>query len=354
MDMQINYLYRDQLIGPHQIAFDITNKCNLRCLHCFNSSGENHVLDDELSDNCVRDFIDSVIPLHLYNFCFCGGEPLLRKDLLLHCSKKLRDEGCIVSIVSNGLLATSSTIDELIESGVRNIQFSLDGAKAESHDRLRNQQGAYDKVIEAIKYTSKHDDVQLSIAFTPTTFNCHEFQDVYNFLILVQKESRLKKPIRLRLQPLMPIGRAASNLDGIIPTNIQYRKLIYNIIKLTKGDITVEWGDPIDHLIRYSEKKLSLNMCSIRANGDITVSPYIPLIVGNIRKHTLKEYWENGLNSIWDTEVVRFLATRIKSINDMNKMFIEYPSLYMGNEIFLDLFEKNLNDVSLLDNYKTK
>jgi len=27
--------------GPLQVCIDITNRCNLRCLHCFNRSGEN-------------------------------------------------------------------------------------------------------------------------------------------------------------------------------------------------------------------------------------------------------------------------------------------------------------------------
>lgn len=26
--------YYDILRAPHQVAFDITNNCNLRCLHC--------------------------------------------------------------------------------------------------------------------------------------------------------------------------------------------------------------------------------------------------------------------------------------------------------------------------------
>ncbi|KAA5806610.1 hypothetical protein [Thermoanaerobacterium thermosaccharolyticum] len=39
--------------GPHQLSFDITNKCNFRCLHCYNSSGENIVVDNELTDEEV-------------------------------------------------------------------------------------------------------------------------------------------------------------------------------------------------------------------------------------------------------------------------------------------------------------
>ena len=46
-------LVRDSIIGPYQIALDITNRCNYRCLHCYNASGENSVCGDELSDDEV-------------------------------------------------------------------------------------------------------------------------------------------------------------------------------------------------------------------------------------------------------------------------------------------------------------
>lgn len=49
------------IIGaPHSVALDITNKCNLRCLHCFNNSGENDVVANELSDNEVLELVDSI------------------------------------------------------------------------------------------------------------------------------------------------------------------------------------------------------------------------------------------------------------------------------------------------------
>ena len=36
----------DNLCGPYEISFDITNKCNLRCLHCYNSSGSNGIIEN--------------------------------------------------------------------------------------------------------------------------------------------------------------------------------------------------------------------------------------------------------------------------------------------------------------------
>lgn len=53
------------IIGaPHSVALDITNKCNLRCLHCFNNSGENDVLANELSDSEVLELVDSICQMH--------------------------------------------------------------------------------------------------------------------------------------------------------------------------------------------------------------------------------------------------------------------------------------------------
>lgn len=57
--------YYDILRAPHQVAFDITNNCNLRCLHCFNSSGENDVISNELSDGEVLHFIEDLASMNL-------------------------------------------------------------------------------------------------------------------------------------------------------------------------------------------------------------------------------------------------------------------------------------------------
>ena len=47
----------DFTVGPYQLALDITNKCNLRCLHCYNASGENRVMEHELSDDEIVEFL---------------------------------------------------------------------------------------------------------------------------------------------------------------------------------------------------------------------------------------------------------------------------------------------------------
>ena len=63
---------------PYSIGWAITNKCNLRCIHCNMDSGNK--LGDELTkDECFK-IIDELNSKKVQRICFFGGEPLIRKD----------------------------------------------------------------------------------------------------------------------------------------------------------------------------------------------------------------------------------------------------------------------------------
>lgn len=340
-------MVREILIGPHQVSFDITNKCNLRCLHCYNNSGENYQSNDELSDAEVLRFIDGFQDIKLLNMCFCGGEPLLRKDLVAECARRLKEYHCDnLAMVTNGILLDEKTMKELTEAGINRIQVSLDGATQKSHDRIRNKEGVYENAIRAIKMLIDYN-VEIAVAFTPTSFNVDEFEDLYHLL----QGLGMKGTSNIRVQPLMIMGRASNNIKDIEPSDMQYRKLVNTIRRLNQTDqkIRIDWGDPVDHLIRFRHIDLVLNSIMVRANGDVIVDPYLPLVLGNIRKHPFTEYWDHGLNNIWNHDLVKKLAENIMSIKDMDKDFENLPKIWRDKDIYLDMidddFELNAKNI---------
>lgn len=158
--------------------------------------------------------------------------------------------------------------------------------------------------------------------------------------------------IELRVQPLMPLGRGNKNLENICPTDIQYRKLVntINTINARNPSIKIVWGDPVDHLIRFPEHtELPMYYISIRANGDIVTSPYLPLVVGNIRNHSIEEYWNGGLYELWKKKIPCYMAAFIKSVGDMGRITEKFPATFM-DDIYIDMLEKDLDDLSLLPN----
>ena len=70
-------------------SIDLTYKCNFRCKHCYNTSGEHETNLCELTDREVIRVAKDLLLLEPESVCLCGGEALLRKDLLLETCKIL-------------------------------------------------------------------------------------------------------------------------------------------------------------------------------------------------------------------------------------------------------------------------
>jgi len=327
------------LIGPYQLSFDITNKCNYRCLHCYNNSGENNIINDEMTDEEVIDLFIDIASMHPVNVCFCGGEPLLRLELLCKCSKILHKSGVkSISLVSNGYYMSKDVALQLLRSHVNRVQISLDGSSGESCYVLRQNKGAFSSAVGALKILKEIKMPEVNIAFCPTKYNISELEDVYKICTELSVTS-------IRIQPLMTIGRAIQNVNEISPNHMQYRKLINKIIKLNtlNSRVSIEWGDPVDHVIRYKEDQRELfTFTSIKANGSIILSPYLPLSLGNVRKHKLSEYWEHGLASAWSLDISQRLAETITCISDMSKDQDGLPKVWVEDDVEFDIIDNEL------------
>lgn len=174
-------------------SVDITYKCNLRCLHCFNCSGEQNYVRKEMSDQELLNLMESLAKIKsLRSMCFCGGEALLRKEILLRCIEYLHRElpELSINMVSNGTLIDEDTVLELKEAGINMVQISLDGLDANVHDWIRNNEGVYDKAIKAIKLLVKYN-IKVSVACLPTKSSYNdipEIIDLVKILVLAHSE----------------------------------------------------------------------------------------------------------------------------------------------------------------------
>lgn len=100
---------------PTQIQFEITDKCNLKCPHCFNYStcsygmNESKDLDFYEMDNIAKIIVENKI----YSVVLTGGEPLTKPDLLFRLLSYFIKNDVTVSINTNLLLLDQPIIDKL-------------------------------------------------------------------------------------------------------------------------------------------------------------------------------------------------------------------------------------------------
>lgn len=160
------------LSGPIMISIDVTYRCNFRCKHCFNGSGA-PLLGDELSDAELLTIAKSVGVLQPNVVCFCGGEPLLRWEILCDACETIKSKSPYtqVNLVTNGSLVTETIANRLNRAGITTVQVSVDGPNSELHDWFRNHPGSFDLAVNAIKILRKAG-LNVVVAAAPHKSTC--------------------------------------------------------------------------------------------------------------------------------------------------------------------------------------
>lgn len=307
--------YDNSVLHPQMLSWDITNKCNLRCKHCLNNSGDSryHTFCNELSTKEQIELAHQIAALKPNQCCLCGGETLLNSNIY-DIINIISSAGIMVNMVTNGILITDEIAEKLKVSGISHIQISIDGLDCQ-HDIFRNTIGAFKKSVKAIKILNNHG-IKVMVSCCPNKLNAGTISTYVQYMY---NELGVKN---IRLMPLLPIGRAAKECEGLFLSSFEYYILVERIIKLREKypEIMIEWGDPLEHLflIMLSKRKYPIVM-SISSTGDLNLTPYIPITLGNVCGDNLQSIWKEGYNRIWSNKKVINVIREVKNIYDLQK-----------------------------------
>ncbi len=122
-------------------------ECNNRCTGCFSvSSGGPTMSTREAVDTLRVGWSEGAEWLWMG-----GGEPTLRKDLFTIVAASRRLGYTRVKLQTNGMmLAYPQYVKRCLDAGVTEINFSIKGASAASHDRLTRTPGCFDLLVKGI------------------------------------------------------------------------------------------------------------------------------------------------------------------------------------------------------------
>ncbi len=156
----------------------LTEGCNLACRHCWLAPQydpqlkKTAVLPVELFEKAVLE----AKPLGLQSVKLTGGEPLLHPEFLTLLGI-LKREGLGVVIETNGLLCTPELAREIADLPSRFVSVSLDGADAETHERVRGVKGAFARSTQAVADLAEAG-VGPQVIFSVMRSNVHQIEDI--------------------------------------------------------------------------------------------------------------------------------------------------------------------------------
>ena len=307
-------------------SVDVTYRCNLRCRHCFDFSGE--CAYEEMNDDELISVFRQLALIDLSSICICGGEPILRFDLIRRAVRLVKElnQGTLVSMVSNGILWTEEIADALKRDGLDLVQFSLDGLSDASYDHVRLSNGKLHRVLDAIKIARRHG-IRVAVASLPHARNIKEYPSIISFC---EKEGVSD----FRAQPLMPLGRGELNYKDLCLTPEQNDALAaYLSARNAVSQMQITWGDPVDHLYMYRETGRIPQIC-VNAYGELSVSPYLPITIWNLNRNTLRDYIDLEIDRYaLRHPIVEKCLARIEELSDFTSIQQGLPVLFKERNI---------------------
>ncbi|MBI5287138.1 MAG: radical SAM protein [Deltaproteobacteria bacterium] len=184
------------------VVWNITRRCNLRCIHCYSDSTDQDYpweLTTEEGIALINDLAAFKTPVII----FSGGDPLLREDIFYLASYS-RNKGIRCALSVNGTLIDRNVAKRIKEAGFAYVGVSIDGV-GEVNDSFRGVRGAYEKALQGMRFC-REEDIRVGIRFTlskktigqlPLIFDLAEKEDIprlyVSHLVYSGRGERIKK-----------------------------------------------------------------------------------------------------------------------------------------------------------------
>jgi MoaA/NifB/PqqE/SkfB family radical SAM enzyme len=139
------------LRGLESISLELTNKCNLSCVHCYASSSPLQPLYEHMSHEGWVGVLREALALGAKTVRFIGGEPVAYPRLadLMRVAKALGYKN--IFLHTNGTHFSESLRATMLECGV-GVAFSLYAAHAEVHDAITQVKGSFERTLNSLRW----------------------------------------------------------------------------------------------------------------------------------------------------------------------------------------------------------
>ncbi|OIP61868.1 MAG: radical SAM/SPASM domain-containing protein [Nitrospirae bacterium CG2_30_53_67] len=293
---------------PKWIAWETTQRCNLRCVHC-RCSSDMEASEGDFTTEEAKKFIDDIVEFCSPVLVLSGGEPLLRRDIF-EIARYGTDKGLRMCMATNGTLIDDTVCEKIKSSGIRIVSLSLDGSKAEIHDNFRNCPGAFDGILRGAEMLKKHG-IEFIINSSFTKRNQHDIANVF----------RLAKELGATawyMFMIVPTGRGETIMSELISKE-DYEEILkwhYEQEKLEKDILMRPTCAPHYYRLvpqlakkdgsRFERRTLKFStggakgciaaqsICLIDCFGNVKPCSYFHRSAGNVKTRKFREIWENS------------------------------------------------------------
>lgn len=160
------------------VVWNITRRCNLRCIHCYSDS-EAREYPGELTHEQCTGVIDDLAQFGVPGVLLSGGEPLVHPRFF-DIAGYARQKGLRVTLSTNGTMIDRATAQRIKDLSFAYVGISLDGIGA-THDYFRGKEGVFDKTVQAFR-NCKAVGQKVGLRLTLSRSTIGDLDGILNFI----------------------------------------------------------------------------------------------------------------------------------------------------------------------------
>lgn len=305
------------------IDWAVTYKCNFNCKSCsakllMKNSGNKK----ELTPEQIKNIWNQAIKLGVIHVNLTGGEPLLLSiKVLCQIIKNFQPNKFLVSLVTNGSLASEQKIKKLKEAGLDTLQLSIDSSYPDIHNYIRKSKTNYQQIIDCLKWAKKN---KLNVCIS-TILTRHNFEDIKR-LSKFAKENK----VFLLINPVSHSGALQNKIDLKLKEEDlgRYYKL------LQPSHVRA------DTILNFSGRggcPGGTERIYITPYGEVMTCPHVQIFYGNVLRESLKVIHTRMANFLpikkfskyckhtFDKKYIADLLVPIRCINKLPISIFDHP-----------------------------
>lgn len=289
--------YPRKLSMPLSVQLELTGKCNLECMHCYNRSGRKYSADTLKPSDWIRIARDIVAGGGVFQVVVSGGEPLILKEDLFRIMDVFAEDQTRFVFITNGFLLNEKILRRLGHYKYAWMQVSIDGLTPDVHDGFRGRKGSWHRAVAAsIAISNAGIPLKIACSLPPT-----EIDSVERY---VEQAYRLGASAVI-LGDIMPSGRAL-DYQHLAMTPEEKEKFLDRICEVRsmfKNRIDVQTSSFMKLQLRQATSG-PIDSVIIRPNGDVRLDCIAPFVVGNVTTTSFCDMWKCLPGDIWNHPLV--------------------------------------------------
>jgi len=267
---------------PLSVHFDITYRCNERCVHCY----LDHDDLGEMTTAEIEDVLDQLADAGVFFLALSGGEVLMRRDffdIVEHARRRLFN----VKIKTNGVMIREPEARRLRQLGVEQVQISVYSHRPEVHDGITKLPGSLRRTIEAIRFL-KLQGLKVSMANVLMTANMFDNQSVMSLAKDLGVSYTLDPTITPKIDgntAVLALRAPAAELRRVF----RNEELVGNV-----AEFCAPPAAPDEDVMDGYPCSAGHTSCYISPYGDVFPCVQFPLPSGNLRREKFVEIWRHS------------------------------------------------------------